>query len=330
MPGDMGTPPPFASVDIFDAFVVGDEGFTSRRENSHRRPRGYAPWRPQGKTWRVLGQVEQVIDEYGAHLPLTVRQIFYRLVGAFGYPKDERAYGRLKEYLVRARRARMLRFDAIRDDGIVTVNHTAYGGVHDFHDETGRRARAYRLDRQKGQQVRLELWCEAAGMLHQLDRVASEYSVHPYSNSGFASLTATREIANRALEREVPTVLLHVGDFDPSGESIFEATAEDAAAFVEADKVIGTQRIEARRVALNRNQITYHNLPTAPVKKSDARSKNWHGGTSQLEALPPNVLAQVVENAIREELDLGRYEQVLEQERRDRAELLALPPGGGS
>jgi hypothetical protein len=308
--------------------------FTARRENRNRRPRGYADWRPQEKTRRLLEQVDEVLDEYAGQLPLTIRQIFYRLVGAFGYPKNENAYERLADKLVRARRARLVEFDAIRDDGIVTVRQRAYRGVEDFHDATGRRIRAYRRDRQEGQPVRLELWCEAAGMLHQLQRVAGKYSVPVCSNSGFASLTANRALADRALKRVVPTVMLHVGDYDPSGESILEAMAEDAAAFVEADRQLVPQRVEARRVALTAAQVAQHNLPTAPPKASDSRSQRWQaegkGGTCQIEALPPNDLAGIVEAAIRDALDLKRYEQVLERERQDRAELLALPPGADS
>lgn len=37
--------------------------------------------------------------------PLTVRQIFYRLVGTAGYDKAELAYDRLCVHLVKARRA---------------------------------------------------------------------------------------------------------------------------------------------------------------------------------------------------------------------------------
>jgi hypothetical protein len=48
------------------------------------------------------------VDEYEAQLPLTVRQIFYRLVGDHGYEKTERAYSRLTEHLVRACRARSM------------------------------------------------------------------------------------------------------------------------------------------------------------------------------------------------------------------------------
>ena len=64
--------------------------FTPARENRHRRPKGDAPWRPQRQTYVLLDQVHAVLDEYAEHLPLTVRQIFYRLVGAYGYEKTER------------------------------------------------------------------------------------------------------------------------------------------------------------------------------------------------------------------------------------------------
>jgi hypothetical protein len=50
------------------------------------------------------------------YLPLTIRQIFYRLVGVHDYEKTERGYKRLCEHLNRARRARIVAMDAIRDD----------------------------------------------------------------------------------------------------------------------------------------------------------------------------------------------------------------------
>jgi hypothetical protein len=62
-----------------------------------------------------------VIKEYVDYLPLTIRQIFYRLVGRYEYEKTERAYARLCEHLNRARRARIIRMADIRDDGITTI-----------------------------------------------------------------------------------------------------------------------------------------------------------------------------------------------------------------
>jgi len=303
---------------------------TTRRENGRKRPRGYADWRPQAKSRELLADVEGVLVEYEDHLPLSVRQIFYRLVATRGYEKTENAYDRLAELMVRARRARRIDFDAIRDDGVVTVRRNYYADPDDFWDAVGGWIRGYRRDRQEGQRVRVELWCEAAGMLDQLARVAEDYSVPVFSSGGFVSLTGTRGIAERALDRLVPTVLLHVGDFDPSGESIFEAMAADAAAFVEADRLIGTLRIEPVRVALTSDQIAAYELPTAPPKASDGRSASWQGGTCQLEALAPDVLAEIVREAIREQLDLTRWHEQVMSEGEDRVDLLRALPSGAS
>jgi hypothetical protein len=276
----------------------------------------------------LLEQVNEVLDEYADYLPLTVRQIWYRLVGSFGYEKTERAYSRLGEHLVRARRAKLISFDDIRDDGVTLYPVYWYSGIESFHADTAERIKSYTRNRQAGQDVRIELWCEAAGMGPQLAQVAHGYSIPVYSSGGFSSLTAVRNIVDRALERNCPTVLLHVGDYDPSGVSIFEAIAEDAAAFVEADRVILTQKIIAERVALTADQVERYELETAPAKPTDSRSRTWRGETCQLEALAPDDLAQIVLEAILRWIDLDVLDAVLRQEARDRAELLGLPAPG--
>ena len=299
---------------------------TAGRVIGRTRPKGYAPWRPQAKTLVLLGQVGHVLAEYRDHLPLTVRQIFYRLVANYEFDKTELAYNRLAEHLVRARRARIIPFDLIRDDGVVQYSSWWYDGVESFWNETGERVREYRRDRQAGQRVRIELWCEAAGMAPQLARVADEFSVPVFSSGGFASLTAVRMIAERALERLTPTILLHVGDYDPSGESIFSSIAADAAAFVEADKIINTLKIIPVRVALTAEQVKMYALPTAPAKTSDSRSGRWTGETCQLEALPPDTLAEIVKREIEKRLDLDLLEDQIRRESADKIDLRrALP-----
>lgn len=308
----------------------GRTDFTARRETGgRRRPRGYdLEWSPQAATRELLAHVDEVLDEYAEHLPLTVRQVFYRLVAGGVIDKTERAYSNLAEHLVRARRAKRISFDSIRDDGEVIYSAEFHDGPEGFFDATARRLRNYRRDRQAGQAQRLELWCEAAGMAPQLVRVADVYSVPVFSSGGFASLTTVRRIADRALRNDVPTVLLHVGDLDPSGESIFASLAQDAAAFVEADRVIQPQRVEAVRVALTSEQVVDYGLPTAAAKTSDRRSRRWRGGTCQVEALAPDELAATVEQAITKYLSKDIFEAQLEQERGDRQEIaLGLPAG---
>ena len=59
------------------------------------RPRGFAPWNPTAESRALIETVRAILDEYRAYLPLTVRQIFYRLVCAHDYEKTEQAYERL-------------------------------------------------------------------------------------------------------------------------------------------------------------------------------------------------------------------------------------------
>ena len=72
------------------------------------RPRGFIDWKPHAATLALLDQVQSVLDEYAAYLPLTIRQAFYRLVGAHSYEKTEQAYERLGDALNRARRAKLI------------------------------------------------------------------------------------------------------------------------------------------------------------------------------------------------------------------------------
>jgi hypothetical protein len=301
---------------------------TSSRDNGRGRPRGYADWRPRRDTLELLDAVQSVLVEYEEHLPLTVRQVFYRLVGAYGYEKSELAYARLSEHLVRARRAQLVPFTAIRDDGCVSYSSRWHGGVADFWDDAIDRAHSYRRNRQAGQPRYVELWCEAAGMAPQLAKVADDFAVPVFSAGGFASLSAVRLIVDRAVRRDVPTLLLHVGDYDPSGESIFASIVDDARAFVAEDAIIGTQRVEGRRLALTASQVEEHELPTAPAKPTDSRSARWHGETCQLEALPPDVLADLVWDELVDIFDVIPLTREIDSEQHDRTELLRMLPAG--
>jgi hypothetical protein len=274
------------------------------------RVRGYAEWTPRAKSLALLDQVQAVLDEYAAHLPLTVRQIFYRLVGNHGYDKTELAYDRLGELLNRARRARLVDFDNIRDDGVTAKIPLAFTSREAFIATAKRLAANYKMDRQHGQPQYVELWVEAAGMVPMLAEVVGEYGIPTYSSGGFDSLTAKHDAAERITERDVPTLILHVGDHDPSGLAMFNAVAEDIEAM--ADEDFGEVTFD--RVAVRPEQIRRYNLPTAPAKPHDKRSA-WHGGgTVQAEALPPDVLVREVRQAVTSLIDFDALAEVQQQE----------------
>lgn len=295
------------------------------------RPKGFSIWTPKPETRALLSQVNEVLDEYREQLPLTNRQIFYRLVGAYGFDKTEKAYSRLCEHLVRARRAGMIDFRSIRDDGTKKSGGGGYWSEESFWQVVDGSADRYRRDRQAGQPQSIEIWCEAAGMLPQLAKVARPYSIPVYATGGFSSVTVTHDIARRAAEDYRETLFLHVGDFDPSGESIFEAMAADAGKFLvdarvheECAQLLGVEYVEAgagfepRRIALTAEQVEQYDLPTAPPKRSDTRSVNWIGDTCQAEALPPDLLASIVTSAIESALDRDVYDELLKTEEIER------------
>ena len=296
------------------------------------RPRGYVDgYRTYAKTRRLLEQVDEVLEEYKAYWPLTCRQIYYRLVGAHGFDKTEAAYGRLCDHLTMARRGRRIQFGAIRDDGLTT-----YGLGH-FADRDGflRHVRElgdnYTRDKLARQDVHIEVWCEAAGMLPQLYRVAESFSVPVYSSGGFDSLSAKFQLAQRICRIGKPSIILHLGDYDPSGESIFSSISEDVAAFVESDRPWATVTVDFERVALTAQQVRELELPTAPPKPTDSRSKRWSGGTCQLEALPPDIIAEILRGSIETRFDLGQLDHDIAREADDRlmlTRLLAAPIQG--
>src|SRR4029077_6356366 len=106
------------------------------------RARGFIEaWHPRAETWELLYRIKQVLDEYDEQLPLTLRQIFYILVGRHAYEKTERAYERLCEALNKARRAKVIDMDAVRDDGFTNEFPNFFGSANHFLDSAKLSAR---------------------------------------------------------------------------------------------------------------------------------------------------------------------------------------------
>lgn len=304
------------------------------------RPKGYMEWKPQAHVLEVVRAVRQVLNEYSHYGPMTVRQIFYRLVGQHGYDKTEHAYRRLAEYLVKARRSGRIDFASIRDDGTTTLHKPGNTTRQDIWDDmigfVGDPANYYSLDRQLEQPQHIELWCEAAGMAPMLARMVRDLNIPVYSTGGFSSVTVTYEVSQRVAARDKPTYFLHVGDYDPSGESIFASMSQDIGSFVAAD--VGglfythTGRVKQhaddepgffipQRVALTEDQVEEFDLPTAPAKITDSRSRNWVGETTQAEAMPPDLLERVVLDHIAGIMDQDKLTEIEERDRDDRVRL---------
>jgi hypothetical protein len=238
--------------------------------------RGYVDdWKPQRKTHIMIGQIKDILEEYPEHLPLTCRQVYYRMIAKYRHPKGDSFRDSLYRVLNLARRSQMIEFEDIRDDGILGGGWRWFDNPQEMVDSWAQQADGFSRDVQSGQPVSIQVWCEAAGMVPQLERFCYGYSVQVYSNGGFNSLPAVRRIVDGAIDTDKPTLLLHLGDCDPSGVSIFQALVEDAAAFLERDRYYDTQRLQYERVAITRVQIAEYSLPMDKIETGDSRSRIW-------------------------------------------------------
>lgn len=274
-----------------------------------KRPRGFdESWNPRPETKRLIANVAEIIEINSEILPLTLRQIFYMLVSGYGYDKTERAYKRLCETMNRARRARMIGMDAIRDDKLTREN------PHCWHSEASllsvfrSYADSFRLHRQEGQPQFLIVWCEAGGMVPQLKTYCEDYGVPVISSGGFDSVTTKHNLA-REFSNYDHVEILHIGDHDPSGVHMCMNLTEDLGAFMNS---YGGS-LEVTRLAVTPEQVALLDLPTAPPKKTDNRS--FSGLTTQAEAIPPRKLREIVTDAIGWRTDLAAYEEVLDREK---------------
>lgn len=263
-----------------------DESILGGAKRKRTRVRGFAPWNPRGDTLVLVEQIKAVLAEYAAYLPLTLRQVFYRLVGAHDYPKTENAYANLGEKLNRARRAGLIPMDAIHDDGGYRSDPSGWSDAESCLRSYQEAAlKHFRLDRDKGQETKLIVWCEAAGMGPQLERVAEGYGVPVFSSGGFDSLTEKHRFATQVAESERPVEVLSVGDLDVSGAHMPLALSEDVQAFV--DELGGSATFT--RLAVTPQQVKALRLPTGTTQgerqprlsRQDVSSRSHPaGGTS--------------------------------------------------
>ncbi|MCK8681627.1 hypothetical protein [Streptomyces lichenis] len=305
-----------------------------------RRPRGYQPdWQPRSATLELLTAVELVLGRYAAQLPLTIRQIWYAalaegapgtagvLIGrergqdGGGGRGQERSYRRLVELIGMARRSGRISWLAVQDDSDTAVLPTAYDGPAGFHRARVEAALGYRLDRQSGQEARLELWCDTPGLVPQLAGVTDPWGVPVYAAP--RGLHGRRAAALRAAACGHGALrILVVGDRDPMALQLYGALAEDVTAFAATDAP--DVRVLFERLAVTEEQIEAYALPAAPARAGD-RGTPAGAPATHAEALPPDVLARLVREAVSRGYDTTVLAEVLAREEADRRTLLDRP-----
>lgn len=329
---------------------------------------GYPSYRPSPRGLEVLRASFQILSQYEAwESPMTVRQVFYRLIAGYKYPKTEGDYQALIGYIARSRRAYqgaflehiyddgmsyedstqatlkegwMIPFSWIRDEKGSTGEPLMFDDHDEFVEWSKENAAEMMLQRQEGQPQVIEVWCEANGMYPLMREISAPYGVRVSSGGGYDSVTAKHNLAQRIIRRslerngERPTVVLHIGDFDPSGEGMYETLRDDVTAMCRQTGVAG-KFVTIKRVALTEEQVIDMEAETAPPKEKDSRrpafverhpdAVAFYGSeniTVQLEALTPPELRELIETQLEEYTDRKAYDKLLKRERKTQRELV--------
>lgn len=262
---------------------------------------------------KIINRVLKEFEEQGYRL--TLRQLYYQLVSQTIIENKIQEYAKLSQTLVISRMNGLTDWEMIEDR--IRKPHLLYW-VHDIGDAIKDTIRHYRLDRQLGQPNQIEIWTEKDAVSNILKRVTTLYHIRLMVNRGYSSCSAMYEAFNRMDGSNQTKIILYVGDHDPSGLDMLRDIDERLEEF-------GLSNFKIVPVALTKEQIQKYDPPPNPAKITDPRA-GWYiskyGEESwELDALKPDVLEKIVDDAVLEYLDLSIYNKMVEKEAKDKARL---------
>jgi hypothetical protein len=266
-----------------------------------------------------ISQCNIIIADYlGQGLRLTLRQLYYQLVTKNLITNEEKSYKKLSSLVSDARLAGRMDWDAIEDRVRVARTQNEYRNLGDLVEAA---IYSYRLHRWNGQEYYIELWVEKDALAGVLSPLAKKFHVTMMVNRGYSSQSAMYESANRFKEKGKKSILLYLGDHDPSGEDMVRDIRERLGMF-------GVERLDVQKIALNMDQIEQYKPPPNPAKLSDPRAEKYiakFGNESwEVDALPPNVLTQIIEDSISKYINFEKLNAVKEQEEKDKDKLRSV------
>ena len=281
----------------------------------------------------VIEQAGRFCQQYADEgYELSLRQLYYRFIATDAFPESrrdpqlgtkntERNYKWLGDLVSKARVGGRIDWDHILDRG-----RSVSGGDSGWSSPESAVysiARAYGITHWDGQPYHLEVWVEKDALSQVVDRAAGRWDVTSFACKGSPSTSAMHEAALRLRRHEragKKTVVIYLGDHDPTGLDI----SRD----IEARLALFRSTAEVDRIALNWDQIT-DDLPPSPVKVTDSRTNGYvdRFGTTdcwELDALEPQVLDAMIDDAITSRLDMDLRQARLDREERERTALTAI------
>ena len=151
------------------------------------------------------------------------------------------------------------------------------------------------------QPFNLALLGEKTGLEPVLGPIAEKFGASLYLPSGEPSLTMMEGMARLGAADGRPLIVFTFTDFDPTGNNIPATVARRLQAF--RDLLHHDLEFEVRPVAMTEEQVRALDLPSTPLKETEARAPEWierYGGLEQTEidalsTLRPEILTEIAE-----------------------------------
>ena len=267
-----------------------------------------------GKTKQYLNQIIKIIEQYQAEgYRLTLRQLYYQLVAGGITPNQKKEYNKLSRILTDARMGGLVDWSVIEDRVRLPKFPSEWDSIQDAVNSL---CAQYRLPRWADQIFYVELWTEKDAIAGILEPLTKKYHIHLVVNRGYSSASAMYDASKRFLQaigQDHKVVVLYLGDHDPSGLDMDRDIKDRIEEF-------GAE-IEYKRIGLTWEQIQQYHPPPNPAKFQDPRAAEYikkYGRSSwEVDALPPNVLHQLVEKSIQNYVDRAKYNAWIDKETKE-------------
>ena len=268
----------------------------------------------------LIERANEIIAEYARdRLILTIRQLYYQFVARDWIPNTQKSYKRLGAIINDARLAGLIDWDAIEDRGRRLERPSVWKGPAQLLEAC---ADQYMINLWAGQKWRPEVWIEKDALSGVAERACEPYRVPYFACRGYVSQSAMWEAGSNRMARYCDEghepIIFHLGDHDPSGLDMTRDIEERLAMF-------HYRPVQVVRLALNADQVREYDPPPNPAKTTDARYAEYrreHGEDSwELDALPPDVLVTLIQDAIEGVREIGKWNKLHAREQRERKTL---------
>lgn len=277
------------------------------------------------KTFRQLSlalieQANEIIEEYQVEgYDLTLRQLYYQFVARDIIANRQTEYKRLGSIINDARLAGLVDWESIVDRTRTYEKLSHWSSPADILRSA---AQSYAIDTRADQDDYLEVWVEKDALVGVIEKACTPLDVGYLSCRGYVSQSAMWRAAERFIDAESDsgTVLIHLGDHDPSGIDMTRDIQDRLQMFGSSVEVI--------RIALNMDQVDQYQPPPNPAKTTDSRYDSYileHGDESwELDALDPRVLVDLITEVVEGHTDLDKREDLIEEQEKDRKRITKL------